>query len=344
MEKFRKWVLVRMNGVLKTKKFITIILSPAILIFTYSKLSAQTNLVLNPSLELYDSCPYNFSQINFASNWFQPLQPSGSTDYFNWCTSSSNVSTPINFFGYQVPKTGIAFGGFGVHSLSPNQREYIEVGLQASLQGGNRYCVSFYVSLADNSKYAINSMGLFFSNDSLFSSNFLYINQTPQILNANGILMDTLNWILISGTYIASGGERFITIGNFENDSNTQLDSVNLGGYPWAYYYIDDVSITLCEDTTNQEFFIPTAFSPNGDNNNDILHVRGPIKEMDFYIYDRWGELVYSAVGVTPSTVEGWDGKYKGQDLNSGVFVYYFRGSLLDGKEVTQKGNITLVR
>ena len=111
-----------------------------------------------------------------------------------------------------------------------------------------------------------------------------------------------------------------------------------------AYHYIDSITVYECGDATIPEFFIPTAFSPNGDNSNDVLHVRGPIKEMDFYVYDRWGELVYSAVGVTPSTDEGWDGKYKGQDLNSGVFVYYFRGTLLDGKEVTEKGNISLIR
>lgn len=147
----------------------------------------------------------------------------------------------------------------------------------------------------------------------------------------------------VSGTYVASGGEKYITIGNFNNDANTDTvkTDTSLSSGNICYYYIDDVTVAECVDLEpGSELFIPTAFSPNSDGNNDVLHVRGPIKEMNFYIYDRWGELVYH--GTDP--MQGWDGKFGGELLNSAVFTYYFRGKLTNGEEVTQKGNITLLR
>jgi hypothetical protein len=64
----------------------------------------------------------------------------------------------------------------------------------------------------------------------------------PQI-TFDSIIRDTVNWVEIQGTFLASGGEKFITIGNFYADSNTLYDSVtnNFNGY--SYYYFDDISI-----------------------------------------------------------------------------------------------------
>ena len=68
--------------------------------------------------------------------------------------------------------------------------------------------------------------------------------------------------------------------------------------------------------------FIPNAFSPNNDNENDVLFVRGTlIKDMTFRIYDRWGEMVYSSTEADFC----WDGKYKGSTLDPAVFVYYLK-------------------
>lgn len=67
-------------------------------------------------------------------------------------------------------------------------------------------------------------------------------------------------------------------------------------------------------------FFIPNAFTPNGDANNDIFRVRGEqIRELLVRVYDRWGEKVFET--TTPG--KGWDGTYKGKKVNPGVFVYY---------------------
>ncbi|MCC7301695.1 MAG: gliding motility-associated C-terminal domain-containing protein [Bacteroidia bacterium] len=305
-------------------------------VLTGATLNAQTNLVPNWSFEDTIACPTSVGQLNNTPYWFSGNI--GTPDYFNECaTVPSQAGVPQNGFGYQYARTGQTYVGVLTYQAGFSPREYVEVKLIDSLEQGKRYCVSFYVSLGASSA-PIDAFHAVFSPDTIFGSFLTNLPNQPDVSNPSGnSISDTGSWVLISGTYIASGGEAYITIGNFYSDDSSNADTSN---FNQSYFYIDDVSVILCEDTSTQEFFIPTAFSPNGDNNNDVLHVRGPIREMDFYIYDRWGELVYHST----NPLEGWDGTYKGQKLNSAVFVYYFKGTLLDGTEVTEKGNITVFR
>lgn len=89
------------------------------------------------------------------------------------------------------------------------------------------------------------------------------------------------------------------------------------------------------------EIFIPTAFTPNNDFTNDILFVRGKnINSIDLQLFNRWGEVVFE----TKELNRGWDGTYKGKEVDPGVFVYQLRVVCLDGQEYYSKGNITLIR
>lgn len=94
----------------------------------------------------------------------------------------------------------------------------------------------------------------------------------------------------------------------------------------------------VCEEPY---LFVPNAFSPNGDNENDVLYVRGPaIKEMTFRIYDRWGELVFESY----DRLQGWDGTFRGKPLDPDVYDYYLKVICVDDVESIIKGNITLMR
>ena len=87
--------------------------------------------------------------------------------------------------------------------------------------------------------------------------------------------------------------------------------------------------------------FIPNAFTPNGDGNNDVLYVRGAlIDKMLLRIYDRWGTLVFESTHVE----NGWDGKYKGQICQPGVYDYYLEITCIGNKTYFKKGNITLIK
>ncbi len=100
----------------------------------------------------------------------------------------------------------------------------------------------------------------------------------------------------------------------------------------------DNINIIVLFDNV---IFVPNIFSPNGDGINDILFVRGKgVEKLNFFIYDRWGEKVFE----TTSLDIGWDGSFRGKDMNKAVFVYYLEATFIDGQEVTQKGDITLVK
>ncbi len=265
--------------------------------FTFS----QNNLVSNPSFENYTSCPAQNSELYKAPPWFQPTQ--ATPDYFNICSMGiwpSNMDVPTNYFGYQYARTESAYAGFASmfnlpSSFGLNLREYVEGKLIEPLKKGNRYSVEFYVSLSNLSWYSTDAMGAFLG-DSLvnFGINYMYLlNAVPQISNPKGnVLKDTLNWMKVSGEFIAEGGERFITIGNFIPDTLNTIDTLYVYEHV-AYYYVDDVSV-ICLDcdsdttvtTVANNLFIPDAFSPNGDGNNDKLFVRGNnIQELYFAVY-----------------------------------------------------------
>ena len=92
------------------------------------------------------------------------------------------------------------------------------------------------------------------------------------------------------------------------------------------------------------DFFIPTAFSPNGDNTNNSFGVSinlDCVESIDVKVFDRWGEVVFE----TTDAAQRWDGTYKTKELDPAVFVYVIRiktSEMTD--EETFKGNVTLMK
>ncbi|MEO1435636.1 MAG: PKD domain-containing protein, partial [Bacteroidota bacterium] len=94
--------------------------------------------------------------------------------------------------------------------------------------------------------------------------------------------------------------------------------------------------------------YIPNAFSPNGDGVNDLFMIfsSGAVRQVNnFQVYDRWGELVYSAQNFFPNDPTfGWDGRLKGQLLTPGVFVFFAEVEFIDDEVFFYKGDVTLLR
>jgi gliding motility-associated-like protein len=98
---------------------------------------------------------------------------------------------------------------------------------------------------------------------------------------------------------------------------------------------VDDVQ---CDEPN---IFVPNAFTPNNDGNNDILRVRGRwITSLRFVVYNRYGQELFSSLNQS----EGWDGTYKGKDLGPDVFGYYLSVRCLDGGNFAKRGNVTLIK
>ncbi|MEO7175992.1 MAG: gliding motility-associated C-terminal domain-containing protein [Saprospiraceae bacterium] len=95
--------------------------------------------------------------------------------------------------------------------------------------------------------------------------------------------------------------------------------------------------------------FVPNGFSPDGDGNNDHFNVFGDsesIQEISLMrIFNRWGDLVFEDSHFPAnSEAHGWDGSFRGKMMNTGVYVYYIKLLMIDGKTVPLKGDLTLKR
>ena len=97
-------------------------------------------------------------------------------------------------------------------------------------------------------------------------------------------------------------------------------------------------SLSNCEEPY---IFVPKGFTPNDDGLNDILYVRGnAIAEMNFVVYNRWGEKVFESTDKDM----GWDGKVNGKKLPPDVFGYYLSIKCVKGETFLKQGNVTLIR
>jgi len=216
--------------------------------------SQAQNLVPNNSFETFTTCPTGFSQLPNATPWGWTPGSSSSSDYIRVC-GGATVSVPANTFGTQTAATGSGYAGFYTGfppgSLA-NYREYVQVQLTSPLVAGSTYTVSFKWSLGDNSAYATDRLGVYLSAVQATGSGiFQPINVVPQVANPLGnFLNDKINWVTLSDTYVATGGEQYIVIGNFYNNTNTTLQILS-GSIAGSYIYVDDVVVEIATTSLN---------------------------------------------------------------------------------------------
>ncbi len=99
----------------------------------------------------------------------------------------------------------------------------------------------------------------------------------------------------------------------------------------------------------NRAVYIPNVFSPNNDGRNDDFKIftgLGVTTINYLRIYDRWGNLIHEEKGLLPSAAGAgkWDGTFKGDPLNPGVYIYVAEISFIDKTTLTYSGDITLIK
>jgi gliding motility-associated-like protein len=105
--------------------------------------------------------------------------------------------------------------------------------------------------------------------------------------------------------------------------------------------FTDSIVVTLTESCGSNMVQLPSAFTPNGDGQNDIFRVRGlGLADIEiFRVYNRWGEQMFSTSLIN----KGWDGTYKQQPVEQGVYHYYVQAICpLTGEILTFKGDVFL--
>lgn len=296
-------------------KTLTKILLLATLIINPSALTIAQNLVPNPSFEDTISCPKTAGDTYSLDSWEININ---TADYFNFCCKNPfQVAVPKNAWGYQCPANGSAYAGVYAYSQpNPGSNEFIGCHLLSPLTIGQKYYVSFKVSLADdnaNLMCGINNMGILFTNINYSSITLIPapVLQNYAQITSSSIIMDTTNWVTISGSFIADSAYQYLLIGHFYDNSHTIvncLDSNNISNR-WSYYFIDDVCVStdsltciipnsqnICDTTgnileTNQKDKITVL--PNPTSNKIWIDLPYSTKT-NIKIYNSLGSLLYN--------------------------------------------------
>ena len=141
---------------------------------------------------------------------------------------------------------------------------------------------------------------------------------------------------------------------NFGDIFATQADNYSSIQFPsHSYYNIGDYTIVLtvtspdgCIDTVAgvvhvidiNSFYIPNAFTPNGNGLNEIFQPYGNPLDYTLYVFDRWGEQIFAGKN------QGWDGKYKGNYVQQDLYVWLLVYSFNKEDEKTACGKVTLIK
>jgi len=210
---------------------------------------AQGNLVPNYGFEDPEKKIKEAGSIELAEPWESLTD--NKPDLFNPKSKGEEWGVPANLYGEADPNSGEGYAGVVMYAYKDSDpRTYLQVKLYSPLEEEKVYCVKMHVMLAMLSKYASNNLGMYVS-DKPIDVEALEANAiTPQIQHTqNRVFDEQFAWEPICQSYIANGGERYLTIGNFAPTSETQEEKIKkpkgITGQQarTAYYYIDDVSV-----------------------------------------------------------------------------------------------------
>lgn len=233
------------------------------------------NLIDNGGFESTDKSPKKLGSIENATGW---VSPTGVRADLFTANKNPDINVPENIYGKEHPKEGGNYAGIVGYSYGNKvPRSYVMTKINVPLKKGMRYCVKFNVSLAEASKYATNNIGAKLSKKPFGTDSKLPLIDDASLLHFNNdhkIMSARYDWTEVCGVVVAEGGEKYITIGNFNSDDDTKQErmkkdpKVKTTQIIAAYYYIDDVHIRLlnedekcdCQAEESAQEFSPTIY------------------------------------------------------------------------------------
>jgi len=275
---------------------------------------AQINLVPNPSFEDTVFCPWAENQLPYYWTCF-----GGSPDYYNSCSSVLNVpNTPT---GYHEANTGVAMVGVFTYvnpnsSGWPDYREFVGAQLISPLVIGEKYFISFFMNFSRRYRIGMNTNAIGADKLGIKFSTVPYSETAPPALDnfahlyTDSIYTDTLQWIKVSGSFIADSAYNYVMLGNFFDEANT--DTLYLAGLNnWAfesYYFIDDICVTT-DSIFNGTW---TGIATKNKNGNQLSIYPNPASDIvsietasdieEIYLINSLGQVVYQAKSKNKKT------------------------------------------
>lgn len=216
-----------------------------------SGLFGQQNLINNGGFEDVKGKVKRPGSIAMATGW---TSPTGVKADLFVDTKEPGFGTPDNIYGTETAKDGANYAGIVAFSYGDKMpRTYLQTRLTSPLKKGQKYCVSYHVSLSEGSKYAVNQLGMFFSKKEFESDSKASLIEDAQYKDAK-IHNALFGWDKVCDLYLADGSEKFLVIGNFNSnedlkqEKNRPVKGLKIEPLIASYYYIDEVSVTLIEE------------------------------------------------------------------------------------------------
>lgn len=277
--------------------------------------SGAQNLVPNGSFEEILACPNSLGQLFKAVQWHKGGV--GSPDLFNVCDGNDTCGVPQNFFGYQAPATGNGYcgmwaysnatGGYGTH-------EIIGARLTEELIIGQTYWASIRVSWTSSypsplvlTRYATDKIGVLMKMDSTYGEPSWLPWPDHAHVYDDQVISDSLGWTLVQGFFVADSAYKFIYVGNFFADDQTEALLVDPNGNTdISYYYVDDVCLSSNPADCGLDMSIQSESGSFGYNvwvdGAGVCHVSGLQSAVRLLVelFDARGQLVLS----TSSTLQ----------------------------------------
>lgn len=196
---------------------------PTFLLLNLFTKAQSVNYISNGSFESLHTTSIS-SYYNVVKYW-QPIDTGQFMDYL--VTLRPPIKNSPTALGYQFPRNGDNY----VISQFFGFRGYPRNRLKQRLVAGKVYCSTFYIVNTNNNPYAINSFGMLFADstlDLISNCNVPLTSFTPQVsYSLSSVFTDTLRWTAVSGTFVATGLEKYCVLGNFLSDAATTTLVIN---------------------------------------------------------------------------------------------------------------------
>lgn len=223
----------------------------AVLSLTISTDAQEINLVPNGGFEDTNINKLRtYGQMEeFSMDWFSATEVAA--DIYGDGAKGDKVAIPTNNYGKQEPSDGLCYAGFRAYSKDPRlSRSYLEVKLPQTLEKDVMYCVSFDISLADLSRFAVNEIGVIMSDRKVEQPNTGDMILQPDVKQKTNKVFQFLDgWETFCGTFVGTGHEEYVVIGCFGGRENMTIEKIKrpmgITGAQMnhAYYYVDNVKI-----------------------------------------------------------------------------------------------------
>jgi outer membrane protein OmpA-like peptidoglycan-associated protein len=219
---------------------------------------SETEMVENGSFEQIEGKIKKAGAIEVAVGWMSPTKTNADL-YASRVKEGFGV--PNNPRGREDAHDGKNYVGIKTFSYGGKEaRTYVSTKLKTPMRKGLKYAVKFYVSLAEGSKYAANNIAANFSKKQYNIDADKTITGESHVMHVeNPVFNAMFGWDEVCGVYTATGGERFLTVGNFSSDYDTKSERIkkpkNFSGQQVvsAYYYLDNISVELIENEEDCE-------------------------------------------------------------------------------------------